>query len=190
MVFAVSAIIALFPAVSFAQMATSTDPSATSTDFSNFVGLQMPQGLPFDDTAVNGVSGVSPDGLMTFIPAPQYPNGPRLIKLDGSNTIYWVSPNNIKIAILTRAVFLSYNNKDSDVQTVDQAEFDYYSAAKYIRLNGTGVIFKIEGNKKRAIPSAIWNPAGIDVSQIIDVNKTELSSYLTGSKLTSSDELN
>src|SRR4051812_28095643 len=97
--FALGVALAAFPLVSSAQLATPTDSSATSTDFSNFVGLQVPAGLQFDNTAPAGVTGVNSDGLMTFMPesesapAPasaQYPDGPRLIKLEGSDVTYWV----------------------------------------------------------------------------------------------------
>lgn len=182
---AVSAALLSLPLVGLADDATTTpDSTATTTDFSNFVGLQMPDGLQVDDSSATGVTGVSADGLLTYSIQPQYPNGPRLIKLDGSDTVYWVSGGNIKIPMLTRAVFLSYGNKDEDVQSVSQDEFDFYPTAQYIWLNGTGAIYQIDGNTKHMITSAAWSAMGVDVSSIINVNKADFNSYKTGSKIT------
>ena len=179
------------PLVHADDTATAPDASAaTSMDFSNFVGLQVPEGLQIgadSDASVQGVAGSSADGLLTF---QQFPNGPRLIQLEGSTVIYWVDGNNIKIPMLTRAVFLSYGNKDEDVQTVAQDEFDFYQNAKYIRLDGKGGIYFTSGNNKRFIPSSVWSDTGADASQVISVNKTDFNSYKTGKAITSVEELN
>lgn len=145
-----------------------------SSDSSSGPGLQMPadQNLP-DAQLVMG----------------QYQQGPRLIKLEGSNTVYWVSPNNFKIPMFNNAVFLSYNNKWEDVTTVGQDEFDYYQNAKFIRLNGQGAIYYVQDKLKKKIPSEIWNNSGLDESQIIDVNKTDFNSYKSGSSVQSYDEM-
>ena len=90
----------------------------------------------------------------------------------------------------TKAVFNSYKNNEADINAVSQEEFDYYPNAKYIRLKNNSRIYKTEGNVKRFIPSAVWNPAGIDPSQILDVNKTDFNSYKNGKNLTSAEELN
>lgn len=139
-------------------------------------GLQMPAGLQFQDN-LNLSAGI-------------YLNGPRLIKLEETDTVYWVNANNLKIPMWTDAVFKSYNNNSEEVQTVTQEEFDFYQNAKYIRLIGNSRIYKTEGGNKRFIPSAVWNPAGIDVGQIIDINKTDFNSYKTGKSLTTIEELN
>ena len=137
-------------------------------------GLQMPTGLTYGDSGMGA-----------------YAQGPRLIKLEGgSNLIYWVSANNLKIPVWTQAVLKSYNSSEADVQAVSQEEFDYYSAAKFIRLQNNSRIYKIENNVKRFIPSSVWNPAGIDPAQIIDVNRTDFNSYKTGKSLTTTEELN
>ncbi len=138
-------------------------------------GLQMTEGLQYQDNL--NLSGF-------------YVNGPRLIKLEGTTTVYWVNANNLKIPMWTDAVFKSYNNNSEEVQTVSQEEFDFYQNAKYIRLIGNSRIYKIEGKIKRFIPSAVWNPAGIDVGQIIDINKTDFNSYKIGKSLTTMEELN
>jgi|GEM_PF-4550521 len=148
------------------------EPSAVTATLS---GLQMPTGLEYQDNLnLNG----------------SYQAGPRLIKLETDSTVYWVSPNNLKIPMVSAEVFLSYGNKWTDVVTVPQSEFDYYQTAKYIWLNGSGAIYKIKDGVRKYIPSAIWNPAGIDPSAIINVNKTDLSSYTTGNALTTAEELN
>ncbi len=137
-------------------------------------GLQMPSGLEYGDVETG-----------------MYAQGPRLIKLEGGNNlIYWVSGNNLKIPVWTKAVLKSYNISEADVQAVSQEEFDYYSSAKYIRLQNNPRIYKIEDNIKRFIPSSVWNPAGIDPAQIIDVNRTDFNSYKTGKSLTTMEELN
>jgi hypothetical protein len=169
----------LLPLASLADDASSTASSTAPS------GLQVP--ADWQPTTDNGVI---PDGLFVG-DAPtavtgMYQSGPRLIKLDGSDTVYWVSENNLKIPMLTRAVFLSYNNKDEDVQTVSQDEFDYYQDAKYIWLNGTGGIYKVDtgAKTKRLITSDVWNGSGLDAGQIINVNRTDFNSYKTGSKVT------
>ena len=55
---------------------------------------------------------------------------------------------------------------------------------------GNSRIYKTEGSVKRFIPSTVWNPAGIDPSLIIDINKTDFNSYKTGKALAGSEELN
>ncbi|MFA5991266.1 MAG: hypothetical protein WC794_03410 [Candidatus Doudnabacteria bacterium] len=148
----------------------------TDTTASSGGGLQMPVDLQFQDN-LNLSAGM-------------YSNGPRLIKLEGTSTVYWVNANNLKIPMWTDAVFKSYNNNSEEVQTVTQEEFDFYQNAKYVRLIGNSRIYKTEGKYKRFIPSAVWNPAGIDVSLIIDVNKTDFNSYKIGKSLTTGEELN
>jgi plastocyanin len=152
-------------------------------------GLQVPTGLQYQDPGpdlpgapINTVVG--DNGLVAIA---QYPSGPRLIQLSGDPVIYWVSPLNIKIPVWNDAVMASYHLNKTDVQVADQNEFDYYLNAQYIRLNGKGVIYKIEGSTKRSIPSSVWNVAGIDPSIIIDVNKTDLNSYKTGKAVKSGE---
>ncbi len=152
-------------------------PTPTSMDGS---GLQMPSGLGYQDP------GTGTDSLSFGL----YQAGPRLIKLNGTGTVYWVSESNLKLAMMSRAVFLSYKNKDSEVVTVEQPEFDYYQNAKFIWLNGKGGIYKIEGTTKRLISTQAWSEAGVDPGQIIYVNRTEFNSYKTGSKITDAAELN
>ncbi len=149
--------------------------TVADTSTTNGMNLQIPSGLLMTDNL--NLTGV-------------YINGPRLIKLEGTTTVYWVSANNLKIPMWTDAVFKSYKNNAEEVQAVAQEEFDFYQNAKYIRLIGNSRIYKTEGKSKRFIPSAVWNPAGIDASLIIDVNKTDLNSYKTGKSLTSTEELN
>ncbi len=149
-----------------------TPPPADTTVPS---GLQMPAGLEYQDVADSSAF---------------YQNGPRLIKLDGSNVVYWVNPMNLKIPMWTDAVFKSYNSNPEEVQVVSQEEFDFYQNVKYVRLLNNSRIYKIEGQVKRFIPSSVWNPAGIDPSLIIDINKTDFNSYKNGKNLTSGEELN
>lgn len=157
--------------------------SANGSSTTTFVGLQMPG----NSGSVQENFSISCSGGLCMQNA--YSPGPRLIKLDGDSTVYWVSSNNIKIPMLSAKVFLSYNNQWSDVQTVGQQEYDYYPTAKYIWLNGGGAIYLIKNGIRRYIPSAIWNPAGIDASQIINVNKTDFNSYSTGPDVSSVEEL-
>lgn len=118
-----------------------------------------------------------------------YASGPRLIKLEGSETVYWVSEGNLKIPMLTRAVFLSYNNRDEDVATVSQEEFDYYQDAKYIWLDGKGGIYKVDGTNKRIISVDAWTETGMGAEQVISVNKADFNSYKTGSKITAAEDV-
>ncbi len=171
-------------ALLFAPLFASAD-TASSTDFSHFSGLQMPSGN--STTTPGGGLQYQDPGLMPAMT--QYPNGPRLIKLEGSTTVYWVSANNFKLPMITRNVFLSYKNKDADVQTVTQDEMNFYADAKFIRLMGNATIYFIKGGTKQAIPSSIWNSSGEDAAGIIDVNKTEFASYKTGVKVKSVNEI-
>jgi hypothetical protein len=177
----VVAIMAVVPLSAMGDNASST--KATTTDFSNFVGLQVPSGLQMGSDPVDPVYGPGP-----FVSA--YPNGPRLIKVEGGSVIYWVAENNLKIPMFTRSVFLSYHNKDADVQTVSQDEFNYYVNAKYIQLNGKGLVYFVSGKNKQSIPASIWNQSGVDAGQVISVNKTDFNSYKTGKSVKSTTELN
>ena len=104
-------------------------PSSATDDPSSFSGLQMPTGLEYQDNLnLNAL----------------YQTGPRLIKLESDSTVYWASSNNLKIPMVSAEVFLSYDNKWSDVVTVSQDEFEYYQTAKYIWLNGAGQFTKLK----------------------------------------------
>ncbi len=171
----VSMAAAAIPLTILADNATST---ATTTGFSNFQGLQMPQGPQIHQ------------GLQ--MPEPQqaqYPDGPRLIKLEDSKFVYWVSPNNIKIPMWGDAVFKSYGNDPSDVQTVAQEEFNYYPDARFVRLIDSARIYKLDGWYRHFIPSAIWNDSGQDASEIIDINRTDFNSYKNGPDIKDGAEL-
>ena len=151
--------------------------STTPTNFSSFVGLQFPGGNSSSTT----VGGLQMNGGTFSIPG--FMPGPRLIKPADDSTVYWVSSGNLKIGMLSAAVFLSYGNKWEDIQTVDEGEFNNYATAKYIWLNGTGAIYKITNGVRHYIPSSVWNPAGIDSSQIINVNSTDFNSYSKGDNI-------
>lgn len=175
---------------------TSSGSNAGASSGSYTGGLQMPGGLQMGvDENMSAGTGLQMPGGLQFqddlnLSEAMYQSGPRLIKLEGAATVYWVNVNNLKIPMWTDSVFNSYKNNSEEVQAVAQEEFDYYQNAKYIRLIGNSRIYKTEGKTKRFIPSAVWNPAGIDASLIIDVNKTDLNSYKTGKSLTSTEELN
>lgn len=157
--------------------------SSPPANFSNFVGLQMPGGA--SSSLSGGLQIPGGDNTETG----QFAGGPRLIKLDGDATVYWVSGANIKIPMFSAKVFLSYGNKWADVAVVGQDEFDFYPDAKFIWLNGAGAIYLIKDGTKSQIPSDIWNNSGMDAGQIINVNKTDFNSYHTGAPVTSADEL-
>ena len=160
-------------------------PAATSTPS----GLTIPGGAssPGSGSGLQIPSGGDQSGVTAGLN--NYESGPRLIKLDGDSTVYWVSENNIKIPMLSDKVFYSYHNKMSDVVTVAQDEFDYYQSAKYIWLNGTGAIYYINNGVKRIIPSSVWNQLEADPSEIINVNKTDFNSYSKGASITSPDDV-
>jgi plastocyanin len=190
-----SATITVTAAAADTSAATSTATSTSltlplSNATSTGASMGYTPGLEFQFTpelpSVVPNTTIDQNGLMAIVP---YPDGPRLIKLDGDDTVYWVSPNNLKIPMHSRAVFLSYHNKDEDVQTVSQEEFDYYHDAKYIWLNGKGGIYKTEGTTKRLIISQAWAEAGLGADQVINVNKADISSYKTGAKVTTSDNV-
>ncbi|MDE2312302.1 MAG: hypothetical protein KGJ93_04440, partial [Patescibacteria group bacterium] len=122
--------------------------------------------------------------------ASPYVPGPRLIKLENDSTVYWVSPGGLKIPMISAAVFLSYHNKWSDVQTVGQEEFDSYANAQYIWLNGTGAIYKIDNGTRQQIAPDAWNNSGLDASQVIWVNRTDFNTYKAGPAITAANELN
>lgn len=172
--------------VTGSSQSSNTNNQTTASSTNTTGGLQMPSGgLQYDDSWMSSDSGLAMNAEVGV-----YSAGPRLIKLEGTETVYWVSPNNLKIPMFSEAVFKSYKNNPEDVQTVSQAEFDYYQNAKYIRLIGNSRIYKTEGGAKRFIPSAVWNPAGIDPSLIIDINKTDFNSYKTGKAVAGAEELN
>ena len=173
--------------------------TATTTDFSGWQGLQFPQGYQDPQGSSNATPIVSDSGMfgLQFATGTQsadgslmsgYAAGPRLIKLEGSSTVYWVNENNLKLPMLSQKVFLSYHNKDSDVSTVSQDEMDYYQTAQYIQV-GTGTVYKISGTTKQPISSAAWESAGIADTQIVKINTTELASYKTGAKITTAENL-
>jgi hypothetical protein len=152
-------------------------------------GLKMPEGLQYEagNSSMKGSVKVGNNGLMSFMP---YAEGPRLITLGESNTVFWVSSSNFKLPMLSEKVFKSYNNKWEDVARVEQDEFDYYPETRFIRLAGNGAIYFLdEAGMKRVIPTKIWNEAGIDAEEIIDVNKTEFNSYKTGAAIKEVSEI-
>lgn len=165
--------------------AAGSSPAATTTP----TGLSMPGGtaLPGSGSGLQFPAGSDQSTVTTGLN--NYQNGPRLIKLDGDSTVYWVSENNIKIPMISDKVFYSYHNKMADVATVSQDEFDYYQDAKYIWLNGTGAIYYIKDGAKKYIPSSVWVQLEADSSEIINVNKTDFNSYSKGVSIASADDI-
>jgi|ERR1051326_4778519 hypothetical protein len=179
----------LIPALALAQVATSTNASATSTPDS--ATSTVTSGLQFNDlTGSQNINSSSSTPLGLQMAAPQYPNGPRLIKLDGGDTLYWVNANNFKIIVPNSAAVLkSYGITASSATAVTEDELSYYGDSLYIRLNGNARIYKLEGKNKRFVPSNVWSHAEVDPAAIIDVNKTEFNYYKTGPAIKTLDDL-
>ena len=179
------------PATMLADNASTTDAAMPMLQMQGG-GLQMPADwynyvTPSNNGFTNGSSFVNNDGLLSFR---QYPDGPRLIQLEGDQTVYWVSEHNYKLPMLNETVFKSYHNKHEEVQAVSQDEFDFYLTAQYIRLQGNSKIYQVDiekGVKQQLLQSAL-DEAPIDDEQIITVNKTEFNSYKTGSAIASLDQ--
>ncbi len=118
------------PSPSPAPAPVSLSGTSSSTDFSGFVGLQVPSSA--------------------------YANGPRLIQLAGDSKIYWVNAQNYKIQIPNESVLESYGQNSSNAQSVGQDEFDFYPVTQYIRPSGNARIYKVtNAATKQFIPSSV-----------------------------------
>jgi hypothetical protein len=141
-------------------------PAATSTPG----GLQMPQDM--------------------IPPQPLLKPGPRLIRVDpNSKIVYYVTPNNLKIAMWTTAVFNSYKNKTEDVETVTQEEFDQYRSAEYIKLKGNARVYRMEGYFRRFVTPQAAQELGISPDDVIEINKTDYNTYKAGKNISSAADI-
>lgn len=102
------------------------------------------------------------------------------IKSQQDPTIYLIMTNGLKIAFPNVESFYSYNLSFSQVNIIDEVDLVNYPTAKYLRLDGSGVIYKVESGKRRPITQSAWSNLGAPVNEMADVNYTTLNSYELG----------
>lgn len=104
----------------------------------------------------------------------------RYVRVAGDQTVYWVTPWNAKMPILSAEVFYSYGSKWEQVQIISQAALDDLDDVDYIKLNGNARVYKIDGAIKRYLYPAAAQRLNIDPAKVVTVNETEFYSYRTG----------
>lgn len=106
--------------------------------------------------------------------------GDRYVRVAGDPTVYWVTPWNAKMPILSAEVFYSYGSKWEQVQTISQEALDDLDDVEYIKLKGNARVYKIDGAVKRYVYPVAAQRLNIDPAKVVTINETEFYSYRTG----------
>ncbi len=109
--------------------------------------------------------------------------GDRYVRVAGDPTVYWVTPWNAKMPILSAEVFYSYGSKWEQVQIISQEALDDIDDVEYIKLKGNARVYKIDGAVKRYVSPAAAQRLNIDPAKVVTVNETEFYSYRTGKSI-------
>lgn len=115
----------------------------------------------------------------------QAASAPMLIRTANNPAVYFVSPRlQMKKLILNEEVFKSYGNTWSQVKIVDQKTLNKYPEIRAIKLIGKPQIYFInEGYKGYINTPALFNEIGLKWNEILEVNQTDLDSYIIGTDL-------
>lgn len=138
------------------------------------------QGLSYDDLKqYNELKQINNQDSTTA--TQQVPKSYMHVKVAGSKTIWYITPQGKKYPVVSEKIFMSYGNKDfNNVVEISKEELDSYPKTEYIRLKGDLRVYKIEGKYKRLLtPEAALN-VGITENDLVIVNKTEFDYFRTG----------
>jgi hypothetical protein len=105
----------------------------------------------------------------------------KLLRAENDPKVYYITETGLKRHIPNPAVFLSYDNKWSDILTVKPFELSTIPDNVLIRTASDQKVYKLENDAKRWIKTAeIFNRLGYKWNEIAPVNATELESYPLG----------
>lgn len=163
-----------------------TTPSniTTGTKYSiRIFNLAYPDDYGDSNAYFSIVSTVEPGPVPEPIyPPPQpteevYPDG-TLIKIPDNPNVY-VIVNGKRKLIPNPETFVSYNYNWNDVIIAETVTVNIYPEVTLIRAEGDDRIYQIVDGKKHWIPSAeTFLNYGFDWSDVVNVNATEINSYL------------
>ncbi len=122
----------------------------------------------------SGIQSVNESDLV------KYPRA-KLVQVAGDPKVYYITESGLKKHIANETVFDSYNNKWSDVVTVDVAIVNSYPDANLIKAEDGYQVYKIENGQKRWIKTdAAFRRLKLDWNKVAPVNNTELAAYPDG----------
>ena len=125
-----------------------------------------------------GRQGLDWGGITELAPA-SLENYPllKLIKLAGSNLIYYVTNSGMKKLIPSIVVFESYGNRQADVVEVGPEVLDSLESVSLLK-DASGKVYAIEGSKKKWIVSAeAFNRRGYDWNKIAPASELEINAF-------------
>ncbi len=103
----------------------------------------------------------------------------KLVRANGSDSVYYITEGGLKRLMPTADVFLSYGNKWEDIVIVEQFELNAIPDNIVVRVAGDERVYKIEGNTKKWIPTAdVFNRNNFKWNEVASINQTELDYYL------------
>lgn len=121
--------------------------------------------------------------LFFFFPSSQIVSAasPSQVKLKNSPAVYFLShKNHRRKAYINASVFLSYNNRWSDIKTISSADLANWPEAKLFKVAGSPAIYYIKGVQKAAIVSyGDLIDFGLSGEPIIEVSQFDLDQYQT-----------
>jgi len=106
----------------------------------------------------------------------------KLVRVNGSSDIYYLTESWLKRRIPNMEIFESYGNQSDDVITISQKELNAYEENRLIKFDGNYQIYYLENGVKHWIKSAaVFNRRGFDWKKIAPINSVEFNAYVTGS---------
>lgn len=108
----------------------------------------------------------------------------RVVKIKGTNKLYYINARGQYIPFLNKKVFASYGNKTENLESITKKELKKYTLIKYIKVAGSDTIYEVKGKRKRPLSAEAKAKLITDSSKVLEVNETELSSYNTGKTIT------
>lgn len=106
----------------------------------------------------------------------------KLLRVTGTEEIYYLTENNMKRKMSDMAIFYSYGNRIDDVVDISWQELNWYETNRLINHNGDWRVYLLENGKKRRIETAeAFNRHGYNWAKIAPINWTEFTNYPEGS---------
>jgi len=108
----------------------------------------------------------------------------KLVRVNNSDDIYYLTENWMKRKIPNMQVFDSYRNEMEDVISISQKELNWYEDNRLIKYDNDWKVYYLDNGVKHWIKTAeAFNRIGLDWSKVAPVNWQEINAYPTGSAI-------
>ncbi len=111
----------------------------------------------------------------------------KLVKSGASPTVYLVSNNNLKLAIPSSKIFLSYGFHWQDILTVDDSQINNLPDVSYVSLKNSKSIYKLEGPGKRLLSSSAVKFFNLSSNNVLTLSPQHFSYFKTGAQITKAE---